>query len=528
MISLRDVRDALSMTAPHMDELFRTCLGASTADVEFDCFIEFLETGKINFNVAANPQFSRSRAVDFDKLDQPPERRQQRSGGMPPTPPRGLAEPSVQHPEDEPGDEHMPARGGSPHSAMYAAVFSGMGFRRAHSKRHWISSSATAASEDNSGVRALALRFSDGAASAMSGEVRMPPGKPLWRKREVVKSERIVHYTTVDASGLLQELVEKESTETEVLHMECRETGEFAHRETTKYEQQELFNNEVVAEEKGTEEYVHLKSQDDEIEFMESNMPRRGRPQEPPADYEVHEAPEVSADAAVGEGGMWHGDLPRCGAGEGEEPTPYKQDYGDWGASSSSPPHVHVHPPFDDRDPETMLGATFDGIYGTPEPPPPYGGVIPEGTLPDAAAAFGLPPSTHLHVHPHIPADSYISESPLAADRKGGDDSGGQHKQRRKWSPPPSVSHPGTGRDRKVSVAPWYENDSDVEDATDGAEDSVPSGASCVAGEFGGVDKDYLFAPAKSSGLSQADAVYLGACTHADILLQRYDSFKLD
>ena len=27
--------------------------------------------------------------------------------------------------------------------------------------------------------------------------------------------------------------------------MECRETGEFAHRETTKYEQQETFNNEV-------------------------------------------------------------------------------------------------------------------------------------------------------------------------------------------------------------------------------------------------------------------------------------------
>lgn len=43
----------------------------------------------------------------------------------------------------------------------------------------------------------------------------------------------------------MQELVEKECTETEVLHMECRETGEFAHRETTKYEQQETFNNEV-------------------------------------------------------------------------------------------------------------------------------------------------------------------------------------------------------------------------------------------------------------------------------------------
>lgn len=41
--------------------------------------------------------------------------------------------------------------------------------------------------------------------SGSSGEMRIPaPGKPLWRKREVVRSERTVHYTTVDASGLLQ------------------------------------------------------------------------------------------------------------------------------------------------------------------------------------------------------------------------------------------------------------------------------------------------------------------------------------
>ncbi|CAM9977576.1 unnamed protein product, partial [Ectocarpus fasciculatus] len=134
-------------------------------------------------------------------------------------------------------------------------------------------------------ARSMVPRFfpeQPGSSTGAGGQVRMAPGKPLWRKREVVKSERTVHYTTVDASGLLQELVEKECTETEVLHMECRETGEFAHRETTKYEQQETFNDEIVAEEKGTEEYVHLKSQDDEIEFMESNMPRRGRPEEPP------------------------------------------------------------------------------------------------------------------------------------------------------------------------------------------------------------------------------------------------------
>lgn len=27
------------------------------------------------------------------------------------------------------------------------------------------------------------------------------PAKPLWRKRETVRQERTVHYTTIDASG---------------------------------------------------------------------------------------------------------------------------------------------------------------------------------------------------------------------------------------------------------------------------------------------------------------------------------------
>jgi hypothetical protein len=42
--------------------------------------------------------------------------------------------------------------------------------------------------------------------------------------------------------------------------------------------QSETFNSEVVAEEHGTEEYVHLKSRDDEYEFLESTMPRSRQP----------------------------------------------------------------------------------------------------------------------------------------------------------------------------------------------------------------------------------------------------------
>jgi hypothetical protein len=78
-----------------------------------------------------------------------------------------------------------------------------------------------------------------------SSQLAAISGKALWRKREVVRQEKSVHYTTIDEDGGYQELVEKETTQTEVLHMECRETGEFAHRELTEFEQVETFNDEV-------------------------------------------------------------------------------------------------------------------------------------------------------------------------------------------------------------------------------------------------------------------------------------------
>ncbi len=78
-----------------------------------------------------------------------------------------------------------------------------------------------------------------------SSQLAAISGKALWRKREVVRQEKSVHYTTIDEDGGYQELVEKETTQTEVLHMECRETGEFAHRELTEFEQVETFNDDV-------------------------------------------------------------------------------------------------------------------------------------------------------------------------------------------------------------------------------------------------------------------------------------------
>lgn len=88
--------------------------------------------------------------------------------------------------------------------------------------------------------------------------------------------------------------------------MECKETGQFAHRETTQYEQLETFNAEVVAETKGAEEYVHLKSLEDEYHYMESTMPNKegqdgGQEAQPPQGGGEAEGEAMYGDP-VGEG----------------------------------------------------------------------------------------------------------------------------------------------------------------------------------------------------------------------------------
>jgi hypothetical protein len=50
-------------------------------------------------------------------------------------------------------------------------------------------------------------------------------------------------------------------------------SGEFAHREITFFEQTEELNNAIVHHDTGKEEFVHLKSKDDEISHFESSMP---------------------------------------------------------------------------------------------------------------------------------------------------------------------------------------------------------------------------------------------------------------
>jgi hypothetical protein len=131
---------------------------------------------------------------------------------------------------------------------------------------------------------------------------RVGPQRPLWRKRETVIHERIVEYTTVDADGVTQELIESERSQNEIVHLECKETGEFAHREYQQFEQLETFNNEIVAHETGNEVYVHMKSKDDEYEHLESNMPTKMAERTPEEEEAARAEAEAQAHAAAGGG----------------------------------------------------------------------------------------------------------------------------------------------------------------------------------------------------------------------------------
>lgn len=78
-----------------------------------------------------------------------------------------------------------------------------------------------------------------------TGTMSLLNKKGMWKKREVTIQEKIIEYTKIDDDGVPQNLVEREKQQVEVMHMESAD-GEFAHRETTHFEQIEELNDKVV------------------------------------------------------------------------------------------------------------------------------------------------------------------------------------------------------------------------------------------------------------------------------------------
>lgn len=149
-----------------------------------------------------------------------------------------------------------------------------------------------------------------------------PPAPGLWKKREITVQERTTEYTKIDDQGRPQRLVEKERHQTEVIHMESL-SGEFAHREITQFEQTEHLNDEMVHFDSGREEFLHLKSQHDEVSRFESTTPGAGagnpgdghRPEEceqPPPSPSIKRDPSAFAGFS----------------GEGEAPAEYSEVQG--------------------------------------------------------------------------------------------------------------------------------------------------------------------------------------------------------
>lgn len=125
-----------------------------------------------------------------------------------------------------------------------------------------------------------------------------PPAPGLWKKREITIQERITEYTKIDEQGRPQHLIEKEKHQTEVIHMETLD-GEFAHREITQFEQTEQLNDEIVHHEHGREEFVHLKSEHDEISRFESSIPTGSGPARPEECEQPPPSPTIKRDPSV-------------------------------------------------------------------------------------------------------------------------------------------------------------------------------------------------------------------------------------
>jgi hypothetical protein len=95
---------------------------------------------------------------------------------------------------------------------------------------------------------------------------------PIFKKHETTVQEKIMRSITIDENGVQHNLVERDKSQNDVIHIECKD-GLFAHREYTQQEQTEELDGELVTLIRATEEYIHLKSNDDEFEYLHTDIP---------------------------------------------------------------------------------------------------------------------------------------------------------------------------------------------------------------------------------------------------------------
>lgn len=129
------------------------------------------------------------------------------------------------------------------------------------------------------------------------GETENKMSTTVWKKHETIIQEKIVKHVTIESDGTVHELVERDKSQNEVIHMECKLTGTLAHREYSQQEQTEELDKEPATFVRATEEYVHFKSIDDEYEYLHSNIPlNKSNAENYSADNENEELNETNLD----------------------------------------------------------------------------------------------------------------------------------------------------------------------------------------------------------------------------------------
>jgi hypothetical protein len=111
----------------------------------------------------------------------------------------------------------------------------------------------------------------------------------IWKKHETVIQERIIKQVTIDKDGNKSELITTDKSQNDIIHIESKITGDFAHREFTQQEQTEHLEEELSTFIRATEEYIHLKSKEDEYEYLHSEVPPQEDGEEHNLDEECNE-----------------------------------------------------------------------------------------------------------------------------------------------------------------------------------------------------------------------------------------------
>lgn len=94
--------------------------------------------------------------------------------------------------------------------------------------------------------------------------------RSILKRHETVINERVVR-TVSFQDGIEKVTIETDKTQCDKIRMECDD--ELAVREYTQQEQTEELEGNMVTFIRATQEYVHLKSKEDEFEYVHSDIP---------------------------------------------------------------------------------------------------------------------------------------------------------------------------------------------------------------------------------------------------------------